>query len=48
VTDTLATTETSVTDVAPVTEPERRSAVVPALLILIGLGVLVVLFRASK
>lgn len=28
--------------------PERRSVVVPALLILIGLGVLIVLFRASK
>lgn len=28
--------------------PERRSVVIPALLILIGLGVLIVLFRASR
>lgn len=29
-------------------QPERRSVVLPMILILIGLGVLIVLFRASK
>lgn len=47
-TETVATTTTSAPDKPPATEPERRSVVVPALLILIGLGVLIVLFRASK
>lgn len=57
-TDTTLTTDTArpvvtgtdpATDTAPATTiPERRSVVVPALLILIGLGVLIVLFRASK
>jgi hypothetical protein len=39
------TTTTAAPSVAPA---ERRSVIVPALLILIGLGVLIVLFRASK
>lgn len=54
-----ASTDSATTTSAPVSpEPaptstavvpaERRSVIVPALLILIGLGVLVVLFRASK
>lgn len=58
-TDTTLTTDTArpvvtgtdpATGTAPATTttPERRSVVVPALLILIGLGVLIVLFRASK
>lgn len=58
-TDTTLTTDTArpvvtgtdpATDTAPATTttPERRAVVVPALLILIGLGVLIVLFRASK
>ncbi|HEX8407368.1 MAG TPA: hypothetical protein VF883_00765 [Thermoanaerobaculia bacterium] len=57
-TDTTLTTDTArpvvtgtdpATDTSPATTTsERRSVVVPALLILIGLGVLIVLFRASK
>jgi cell division septation protein DedD len=48
---TQATTAAPETTSAPATTaavPERRSVVVPALLILIGLGVLIVLFRASS
>jgi len=45
---TLTTAPDATTDIPATTPAERRSVVVPALLILIGLGVLVVLFRASK
>jgi hypothetical protein len=51
VTDTIvATADTSATEVAPTApQPARgRSVILPTILILIGLGVLIVLFRASK
>lgn len=48
-TTTAAPVSTETAPVVPRAVPaERRSVIVPALLILIGLGVLVVLFRASK
>ena len=45
---TSATTTTAAAPETTTATPERRSVVVPALLILIGLGVLIVLFRASS
>jgi len=45
---TLTSAPDATTDTPVTTTAEGRSVVVPALLILIGLGVLIVLFRASK
>lgn len=49
-TDTAMTTmpDTTTTATVPSTSPQQRSVLIPAILILIGLGVLIVLFRASK
>jgi hypothetical protein len=46
----VATIDTSATQVVPVVpQPGRgRSVILPTILILIGLGVLILLFRASK
>jgi hypothetical protein len=47
--DTVAPAPATTTTTAPAAAPaERRSVIIPALLILIGLGVLIVLFRVSK
>jgi len=47
--ETTSATETSSTEEVPAVPATReRSVVLPAILILIGLGVLIVLFRASK
>ncbi|HEX7832545.1 MAG TPA: hypothetical protein VF787_23005 [Thermoanaerobaculia bacterium] len=45
---TTDTTATTVTEAAPEPTQQTRSVVLPVILILIGLGVLIVLFRASK
>ena len=47
-TETTTSARDTAAPAAAQTVQERRSVVVPALLILIGLGVLIVLFRASK
>jgi hypothetical protein len=43
-----AVTTTTVTEAAPEVPQQTRSVILPTILILIGLGVLIVLFRASK
>lgn len=40
-------TETTATEAIPAAEPEKRNLIIPIILILVGIGVLIVLFRTS-